>query len=79
VTKFDRIARNMVEANEILTDLSGRGVLFGLGANVYDWNDRFGRLFLQPLAMVAEFEANLGHMRTCGGMALDKKNGKLRT
>lgn len=34
VTKFDRFARNMAEANEILTGLSGRGVLFGLGANI---------------------------------------------
>ena len=25
VTKFDRFARNMAEANQILTDLSGRG------------------------------------------------------
>jgi DNA invertase Pin-like site-specific DNA recombinase len=40
VTKFDRFARNMAEANQILTDLRGRGVLFGLGASVYDWNDR---------------------------------------
>lgn len=36
VTKFDRFARNMAEANEIHTGLSERGVLFGLGANVYD-------------------------------------------
>jgi DNA invertase Pin-like site-specific DNA recombinase len=64
VTKFDRFARNMAEANQILTDLRGRGVLFGLGASVYDWNDPFGRLFLQTLAMVAEFEANLNHLRT---------------
>ncbi|MEO3795981.1 recombinase family protein [Nonomuraea sp. B10E15] len=78
VTKFDRFARNMAEANEILTDLSGRGVLFGLGGSVYDWTDPFGRLFLQTLAMVAEFEANLGHMRTREGMALAKKNGKLK-
>jgi DNA invertase Pin-like site-specific DNA recombinase len=54
----------MAEANDILTDLRGRGVLFGLGASVYDWNDPFGRLFLQTLAMVAEFEANLNHLRT---------------
>ncbi|MDX3103454.1 recombinase family protein [Nonomuraea angiospora] len=78
VTKFDRFARNMAEANDILTGLSGCGVLFGLGASVYDWNDPFGRLFLQTLAMVAEFEANLGHMRTREGMALAKKNGKLK-
>ncbi|MDP9842676.1 recombinase family protein [Streptosporangium lutulentum] len=62
VTKFDRFARNMAEANDILTGLSGRGVLFGLGASVYDWNDPFGRLFLQTLAMVAEFEANSGYI-----------------
>jgi DNA invertase Pin-like site-specific DNA recombinase len=46
VTKFDRFARNMAEANHILTDLSGREVLFGLGGSVYDWKDPFGRLFL---------------------------------
>ncbi len=78
VTKFDRFARNMAEANETLTDLRGRGVLFGLGASVYDWNDPVGRLFLQTLAMVAEFEANIGHQRTREGMALAKKNGKLK-
>src|SRR5438045_261380 len=27
VTKFDRFARNMAEANDILTELPGRGVL----------------------------------------------------
>jgi hypothetical protein len=36
---------------------------------VYDWTDPFGRLFLQTLAMVAEFEANIGHLRTREGMA----------
>nr|WP_236667555.1 recombinase family protein [Nonomuraea sp. K271] len=76
VTKFDRFARNMAEANDLLTDLSGRGVHFGLGASVYDWSDPFGRLFLQTLAMVAEFEANIGHQRTREGMALAKKNGR---
>ncbi|MER6177875.1 recombinase family protein [Streptosporangium sp. NPDC001681] len=75
VTKFDR---NMAEANDFLTDLSGRGVHFGLGASVYDWNDPFGRLFLQTLAMVAEFEANIGHQRTREGMALAKRNGELK-
>ncbi len=36
MTKFDRFARNMAEANDLLTGLSGRGVHFGLGASVYD-------------------------------------------
>lgn len=42
VTKFNRFARNMAEANQILTDLSDREVLFGLAGSVYDWNDPFG-------------------------------------
>jgi DNA invertase Pin-like site-specific DNA recombinase len=78
VTKFDRFARNMAEANQILTDLSDRGVLFGLAASVYDWKDPFGRLFLQTLAMVAEFETNLGHLRTREGMALARRQGRLK-
>ena len=45
-TKFDRFARNMAEAGEILTGLREREVLFGLGSSVYDWNDPFGKLFL---------------------------------
>jgi DNA invertase Pin-like site-specific DNA recombinase len=78
VTKFDRFARDVADAHAILTDLSGRGVLFGLGASVYDWTDPFGRLFLQTLAIVAEFEANLNHLRTREGMARAKRQGKLR-
>jgi hypothetical protein len=69
VTKFDRFARDVADAHAILTDLSERGMFFGLGASVYDWKDPFGRLFLQTLAMVAEFEANIGHLRTHQGMA----------
>ena len=77
-TKFDRFARNMAEAGEILTDLRKRDVLFGLGSSVYDWNDPFGKLFLQTLAMVAEFEANLGHLRTREGMAKARAKGRLK-
>lgn len=65
--KFDRFARNMAEAGQIRTGLRERDVLFGLGSSTYDWHDPFGKLFLQTLAMVAEFEANLGHLRTREG------------
>ncbi len=78
VTKFDRFARDVADAHTILTDLSARGVRFGLGGSVYDWNDPFGRLFLQTLAMVAEFEADLNHLRTREGMAAAKRKGTLR-
>lgn len=78
VTKFDRFARNMTEACQILDALSGRGIKFGLGGSVYDWEDPFGRLFLQTLAMVAEFEGNLIRLRTREGMAVAKRKGKLK-
>ena len=78
VTKFDRFARDVADAHTILTDLSERGVLFGLGTSVHDWKDPFGRLFLQTLAMVAEFETNLSHLRTREGMAKARRQGKLR-
>lgn len=77
-TKFDRFARNMAEAGEILTDLRKRDVLFGLGSSIYDWHDPFGKLFLQTLAMVAEFEANLNHLRTREGMAKARAKGRLK-
>src|ERR1700731_4875684 len=68
----------MAEASEILDRLRERGVLFGLGGQIYDWADPFGRLFLQTLAMVAEFEANLNHLRTREGVAIATRKGKLR-
>ncbi|WP_231390437.1 recombinase family protein [Nocardia sp. CNY236] len=77
-TKFDRFARNMAEVGDILTDLRKRDVLFGLASSIYDWHDPFGKLFLQTLAMVAEFEANLNHLRTREGMAKARAKGRLK-
>jgi DNA invertase Pin-like site-specific DNA recombinase len=37
-----------------------------------------GSIFLQTLAMVAEFEANLNHLRTREGMAIAERKGRLR-
>ena len=76
--KFDRFARNMAEAGQTLTELREREVLFGLGSSIYDWNDPFGKLFLQTLAMVAEFEANLNHLRSREGMAKARAKGRLK-
>jgi len=78
VTKLDRLARSVPDALEILGRLSDRGVRFALGTSVYDWHDPFARMFLQILAVVAEFEANLIKQRTREGMAIAKAKGKLR-
>jgi hypothetical protein len=54
--------------------------LFSLGASVYGWTDPLRRLFLETLAMVAKFEANLRHPCTreawrgpCGGKLKGKQ------
>jgi hypothetical protein len=49
-----------------------------LGGSTYDWNDPFARMFLQILAVIAEFEANLIRQRTREGMEIARQNGKLR-
>lgn len=38
----------MTEACQILTDLSARGVKFGLGGSVYDWDDPFAGCSYKP-------------------------------
>ncbi len=76
VTKLDRLARSVHDALDILSQLSARGVRFARGNSVYDWNDPFARMFLQILAVIAEFEANLIRQRTREGMAIAKSRGK---
>jgi DNA invertase Pin-like site-specific DNA recombinase len=78
VTKLDRLARSVPDALDILGQLSARGVRFALGNSVYDWNDPFARMFLQILAVIAEFEAGLIRQRTREGMAIARGRGKLR-
>ena len=78
VTKLDRLARSVGDALDILSRLSERGVKVALGGSAYDWHDPFGRMFLQILAVIAEFEVNLLRQRTREGMAIAKQNGKLK-
>ena len=68
----------MPDALGILHHLSARGVRFALGGSVYDWTDPFARMFLQILAVIAEFEANLIRQRTREGMDIARQKGKLR-
>ena len=76
VTKLDRLARSVPDALDILGQLSARGVRFALGNSVYDRNDPFARMFLQILAVIAEFEAGLIRQRTREGMAIARGRGK---
>jgi DNA invertase Pin-like site-specific DNA recombinase len=63
---------------DILGQLSACGVRFALGGSVYDWEDPFARMFLQILAVIAEFEANLIRQRTREGMDIARQHSWLR-
>lgn len=78
VTKLDRAFRSVPDAGDVISGLAARGVKFGLGGSIYDWNDPFGKMFLQMLAVFAEFEADLIKLRTREGMARAKAMGKLK-
>jgi DNA invertase Pin-like site-specific DNA recombinase len=78
VTKLDRLARSVPDAVEILGQLANRGVQLALGSVVYDWAAPMARMFLQILAVVAEFEANLLRQRTREGMAIARARGRLK-
>lgn len=78
VTKLDRLARSVPDALAILGDLDKRGVRFALGGSVYAWSDPMSKMFLQILAVVAEFEGSLIRQRTREGMAIARNKGKLQ-
>jgi DNA invertase Pin-like site-specific DNA recombinase len=78
VTALDRLARSVPDAHEVLSQLSARGVKFQEGGKVYDWSTPVDRMYLQVLAIVAEFQANLIRQRTRDGMAIARAKGKLR-
>jgi hypothetical protein len=78
VTKLDRLARPLPDAREILEDLTRREVKLSIGGSVHDSTDPVGRLLLNALPMVAEFESDLIRLRTKEGMRVAKAKGRLR-
>jgi len=78
VTKLDRPARSLRDTTDIADELTKKGVALNLGGAVYDPTDPIGRLLLNVLGMVAEFEGELIRARTREGMAVAKAAGKLR-
>lgn len=66
VTKLDRLAWSLRDARDIADGLTMKGVVLSLGGSTYDPTDPVGRLLLNVLGMVAEFESDLSRMRTRG-------------
>ena len=78
VTKLDRLARSIRDARDIVDELTSAGVRLQIGGSVNDPADPVGRLLLNVLAMVAEFEGDLIRSRTREGMAVARSKGRLR-
>ncbi|PPF21438.1 recombinase family protein [Rathayibacter rathayi] len=77
-TKLDRLARSITDARDIVDDLTRRGVRLNIGGSLHDPEDPVGRLLLNSLAMIAEFEGDLIGARTREGMKVAKAKGRLR-
>jgi DNA invertase Pin-like site-specific DNA recombinase len=78
VTKLDRLARSLPDARAVADELTARQIRLSLGGSVYDPTDAVGRLLLNVLAMVAEFESHLIRLRTREGMKVAKAKRRLR-
>lgn len=78
VTKLDRLARSISDANDIASELTAKGSRLSIGGSVHDPNDPIGKLLFNVLAMIAEFEGDLIRARTREGMQIAKAKGKLR-
>ena len=78
VTKLDRLARSIRDAQDIAEELQTKGVTLRLGASAYDPTDPMGRMMFNVMATFAEFEADLIRMRTKEGMAVAKAKGRLK-
>jgi len=78
VTKLDRLARSLVNATSIVSDLTDRGAKLSIGGTVYDLREPAGRLLFNVLGMVAEFEADLIRQRTKESLRVAAAKGRLQ-
>lgn len=79
VTRLDRLARSMTDLREIVDRLIAKGVEFkAIQQGAIDTSSSGGRLMLNMLAAVAEFEAELRRERQIEGIAKAKAAGRYR-
>ncbi len=77
VTKLDRLGRNAMDVRATIEDLGKRGVsVHCLALGGMDLTSPAGKMTMQVLAAVAEFERDLLIERTQAGLARAKAEGK---
>lgn len=78
VHSIDRLARNLVDLQNIITDLNKKGVSVHFHKEGLDFigaTNPMNKLMLQMMGAFAEFERNLIHERQAEGIANAKKRG----
>jgi DNA invertase Pin-like site-specific DNA recombinase len=75
VVKIDRLARSLAHLLEVIERLTGYGAAFRSLSDPIDTSSSTGRLTLQLLGAVAEFERSLIRERTVAGLKYAKSQG----
>ena len=79
VTRLDRLARSMSDLRDIIDRLQAKGVEFrAIQQGAIDTSTSGGRLMLNMLAAVAEFETDLRRERQMEGITKAKVAGRYR-
>ena len=79
VTRLDRLARSMSDLRDVIDRLQAKGVEFkAIQQGAIDTTTSGGRLMLNMLAAVAEFETDLRKERQMEGIQKAKSEGRYR-
>ena len=75
VVRIDRLARSLLDLQQIAADLKARGVHLRATDQPVDTSTPAGKAFLDMLGVFAEFETNLRRERQLDGIAKAKSEG----
>ncbi|MBL3826559.1 MULTISPECIES: recombinase family protein [unclassified Marinobacter] len=78
VWKLDRLARNLLDLQNIVADVERKGASLEIIDQQINTSSASGKAFLQMLGVFAEFENNLRRERQMSGIAKAKIEGKFR-
>lgn len=78
ITRIDRLARSMMDLQQIAATLKAKGVSLKATEQAVDTSSSAGKAFFDMLGVFAEFETNLRRERQMEGIARAKTEGKYR-
>ena len=81
VTKLDRLARNVMHMGELLQKIEAKGaglVILSLGSETVDTTTATGKLILNMMVSVAQFEREMMKERQVEGIKRAKAEGKYK-